>query len=161
MTIEEGTARFLTTVFAGITALTLVGGAVYSLLEYRSNSLQARKNFTLQLEAAKRQAQQPYLSKQLELCNSVSSAAATLATSKDRTSRRQASDTFYTLYLGGLRIVHNPQDQAINDFKNCLEDKCGPGQSLETLAPKIADSCRSEIETGWDIVLRKNRDSDK
>ena len=49
MTMEEGAARFWTTVFGGITAVTLVCGGIYTLIEYRSNKQQAKLNLALQL----------------------------------------------------------------------------------------------------------------
>jgi hypothetical protein len=50
--MTEDTARFWTTVFAGVTALTVVAGGLYTLIQYFGNKDADRQNFRLQLQVS-------------------------------------------------------------------------------------------------------------
>jgi hypothetical protein len=154
MTMDDATSNFWTTIFGGITALGLIAGGVYTLIQYQSSRKEQRTNVQLQLKTAQQQAQEAFWSKQLDLCSEVSDAAGTLAISKDGSERKKASNTFYTLVGGSLGLVEGQDlSQSVTDFKNCLEGKCSNSQPLEQLASQIVTSCRNEMEAGWNISL--------
>jgi hypothetical protein len=153
-TMDEATSNFWTTIFGGITALGLIAGGIYTLVEYRSSRNEQRLNVNLQLQIAQQQASQAFWSKQLELCTELSDAAGTLAVSKIESEKTKAANTFYTMFWGSMGLVEGQDlSQSVTDFKNCLEGKCSGGQPLEKLASQIATNCRKEMEAGWKISL--------
>ncbi|MEO7142050.1 MAG: hypothetical protein ABI165_00945 [Bryobacteraceae bacterium] len=158
MTMDEAAARFWTTVFGGITAVGLIAGGIYTVIEYESNRVAQARNMSLQLATAKSQAQQSLLSKQLELCLEISDAAATLAASTDERERKQASDTFTSVRRGAFAVVEGDAVlTAVTNFENCLEGKCAKDATVATLAPEIVTQCRIQANT-WNVDLpRRNK----
>jgi len=156
LSLDEGAARFWTAFFGGITALALVGGGVYSLVQYIGGKEQDRRNVQVQLATATLAAKQGFNTKHLELCAQAAGAAGTIAASKDETKRRSAEDEFWRLYWGPLGIVEQSDvATAMVAFGKCLREKCE--NSLTTLALEIAHACRAEVSKDFDINLPKVR----
>src|SRR5260370_41233366 len=114
LTMDEGASRFWTALFGAITALALIIGGMYSIRQYRDGKeidqhkrRRDRANTALQVNNAKFETQKPFYSRQLELCELASSAAAILATPKarDRADLKKAEGEFWRLYWGPLGIV--------------------------------------------------------
>jgi len=100
----EGTARFWTAVFGGITAVGLVAAGVYTLFQYidskekdRESRDKDRTALQLQIATTSFAAKQAFNSKHLELCAQATGDAGTIATSKDKGQLRLARDDFWRL----------------------------------------------------------------
>ena len=158
--MDEATGRFWTTVFGGITALGLLAGGLYTVVEYlnakqaeQRNAEAANRNFALQLKLAELEAKKPFFSKLLELCSDATAAAAILANSKDPAEKKRAAQTFWKLYWGPLGIVEKQKvDEAMYKFGRCLNSLCD-GEPIENLSLKLAHACRDEISESWDLKL--------
>jgi hypothetical protein len=71
---------------------------------------------------AGREAQKPFWEKQLQTCFEASTAAATIATSRDKEAVSKAVDDFWRLYWGPLAIVEAREVAgAMVAFGTCLE----------------------------------------
>jgi hypothetical protein len=151
--MTEDSSRFWTTIFGGITAIGLVAGGIYSVVQYFNTKETDQRNFGLQLANASLEAKKPFFSKRLELCEEASSAAATRATTDDKVERKKAEASFWRLYWGPLGIVENESVAgAMVEFGECLQSGC-QGNSLQRLALKLAHSCRQEMSESWDMKL--------
>src|SRR5580700_10817375 len=98
-TMDEGTARFWTTIFAGITAFGLVAGGLYSLVQYldsKKRDLEAREKdrqtLEVQIAVSRLAARQTFNNSHLDLCTQAAGAAGTIATSTDPQKVRAATD---------------------------------------------------------------------
>ena len=158
-TMNEDTSRFWTTIFGGITAIGLVAGGIYSVVQYFNTKQTDQRNFLLE-------AQKPFLLKRLELCEQASSAAATLATSDDKAERKKAEATFWRLYWGPLGIVEGQSvESSMVKFGDCVQEGCQRSE-VEARALQLAHECRKEISEIWGIRLqqllpRPKRESDQ
>jgi hypothetical protein len=153
--MDEGTARFWSTIFAGITAISLVLGGLYTLWQYIATKETDRQNMMLQIATATLAAKQSFNGQHLTLCSQAAGDAGTLATSKDKANRSAAEDDFWRLYWGPLGIVEqNAVAGAMVAFGNCLKGQCG-NTSQETLAVNLAHACRDEVSTDFDLHLSR------
>ena len=160
--LTEDQARFWQTLFAGVTALALVAGGIYTLVQYFNTREADQRNFTLQLNLAqlqasnaKMEAKKPFFAKQLELCEQASSAAAILVSPKNRDTaeRKKANGEFWRLYWGPLAIVEDRAvETAMVRFGHCLEGECAD-QSIENLSLDLAHRCRDLISESWKLDL--------
>src|SRR5277367_2958809 len=107
--MDEGTARFWSAVFGGITAVGLVAAGIYTLFQYidakekdRESRDKDRTALQLQVATTSFAAKQAFNSKHLELCAQATGDAGTIATSKDKGQLRLAKDDFWRLYWGPL-----------------------------------------------------------
>jgi hypothetical protein len=156
----EGTARFWTAVFGGITAVGLVAAGVYTLFQYidskekdRESRDKDRTALQLQIATTSFAAKQAFNSKHLELCAQATGDAGTIGTSKDKGQLRLARDDFWRLYWGPLGIVEESQvARAMVDFGACLDGKRCDGQ-LTSLALNLAHACRAEVSNDFQLDL--------
>jgi hypothetical protein len=158
--MDEGTGRFWTVVFGGITTLSLIGGGLYTANQYlhskeldEHNRQNEARNYALQLQNAQLQAKMPFFSKQLELCNGLSETAATLAVVKEGKKRKEALEKYWIEFFGPLRVFGREAvfTSAVK-FGECLNNFCD-GESIQERALDIAGSCRAEIAEDWDVKL--------
>src|SRR5258708_4041483 len=104
-TMSEDSARFWSVVFGGITAIGLIAGGAYTLTQFLHSGAKDRgkkekeaATYALQTAPAKLKARKPSYSKPLDLCSEASTAAATIATTKDPAKKKAAVDDFWRLY---------------------------------------------------------------
>ena len=105
--MSEGSARFWTTLFGGITAIGLIAGGIYTIFQYfdlkqneAESRIKDRAALQMQIATATLSAKQAFSGKHLELCAEAAAAAGTIATSKDKNKKRLAEDDFWQLYWG-------------------------------------------------------------
>jgi hypothetical protein len=157
--IDEGTARFWTAIFGGITALSLIAAGGYSLFQYWESQKKeiegrAKDRATLQLQIAATQfaAKQAFANKHLELCAQASGDAGTISATKDPKKRIEAIDDFWRLYWGPLGIVEGVEvERRMVAFGECLGGDCTP--ALKSLSLDIAHACRKEVEKNFELSL--------
>jgi hypothetical protein len=152
-TMDEAASRFWSAIFAAATTMALIGGGIYSLVQYFAARNQERLTYEFQVKIAQYEARKPFYSKQLDLCAEASGAAATIATSKDPKKRQDALDDFWRLYWGPLGIVEAGKVSiAMVSFGDCLSGPCA-GRSLKFRSLDIAHACRDEISDSWELKL--------
>ena len=152
-TMDEAASRFWSAIFAAATTIALIGGGIYSLVQYFDSREKERRTYEFQVKVAEFEARKPFYSKQLDLCSEASGAAATIATTKDPKKKRNALDDFWRLYWGPLGIVEGKEvAPAMVSFGQCLNGSCD-GKSLKFLSLDIAHSCRNEISSSWELNL--------
>ena len=107
--MDEATARFWSTLFGGITAVGLVAGGLYTVVEYRHSKETERiaheQDLTsnrLSLQTAGMAVRAPFYSKRVDLCVEAADAAATIAITSDAQNRAKAYAEFSRLYWGSL-----------------------------------------------------------
>ena len=149
--MDEGTARFWTTIFGGITALGLVAGGLYSLVQYLDSREKDRQTLALQIAVSRLAARQTFNNSHLDLCTQAASAAGTIATGMDQQKVRAATDDFWRLYWGPLGIVEGGDvAREMVLFGECLQQKC---EGKKSLALQIAHACRTEVEKDFELSL--------
>jgi hypothetical protein len=151
--MEEAASRFWSALFAAATTIALIGGGIYSVVQYFNARNKDRLTYEFQVKVAQFEARKPFYSKLLDFCSEASAAAATIATSKDPRKKRDAVDDFWRLYWGPLGIVE-PEgvSKAMVAFGRCLNGTCD-GNRLEYLAIDIAHRCRDGISDSWKLDL--------
>ena len=152
--ITEETARFWTTVFGGVTAVGLVVGGLYSLIQYQTGKADTERNLKMQLANAEFEAKKPFYERQLVLCGEASSAAAILATPANHAKKEleTARGDFWRLYWGPLGMVESSQVEAsMVQYGECLRGSCG--MDIRMLSLDLAKSCRAQVSESWDISL--------
>jgi len=160
--LTEDQARFWNTVFAGVTAVGLVAGGLYTVVQYLNGRKAAQENlkaqqanFALQLTLAQMEAKKPFYSKQLELCDQATAAAGVLATKgmRDKAEVKRAEGQFWQLYWGPLGVVEAKDvEGAMVEFGRCLRGNC-EGKSLEVDSLELAHACRDLISASWTLDL--------
>ena len=155
-TMTEEASRFWTAVFAAITSFGLVAGGLYTIKQYFDARDKERQTYEFQVKVAQAEAKKPFFTKHLELCTDASSAAATIATTKNEKLRIKAIEDFHRLYAGPLIIVENGQlSNSMATFEGCLtgtKQGCD-ADTIYWLAVQIATSCRAEESANWDLGL--------
>jgi len=147
-TMDEAHSRFWTTIFAGLTAVGLIAGGLYTLWQYLTQ-------YRLQVNVATQSAQAPFASKRLDLCLQVTTDAANIVTTSDPKTKQQAVEDFWRLYWGPLGIVEDKDiAPALTQFGNCLKEPC-KGQPLTTLAYAIAQKCRTAVSNSFSLNLHE------
>jgi hypothetical protein len=150
--MNEAGARFWTVLFGGITAIGLVFGGIYTVIQYFDSRAKEAQTYALQAATAKLEAKKPYYSTHLDLCSEASIAAATIATTKDPQKKKAATEDFWRLYWGPLGMVEETEvATAMIDFGKCLRGTCQ--QDLEQLSLALAHGCRTEISRHFDLTL--------
>lgn len=160
LSMSEGAARFWTTVFAGVTAISLIAAGLYSLVQYfdakdreRESRDKDRAALQLQIRATSLAAKQAFNNKHLELCAEAAIAAGTVATTKNEAKKRMAQDDFWRLYWGPLGIVEDSEvAAAMVAFGKCLEGDCGQ-RPPRLRALDLAHACRVEVSRDFQIDL--------
>lgn len=144
-------AQWQVVVSAAIGAATIGLG----IWQFRDDSLRRAEN-------ARFEARKPFLVKQMDLCFQASEATATLATSTDLETWRQARETFWMLYWGPLSVVEAPLDgdqgpveaQMVifgEKLRPLQDDPALPLGALEHDALDLAHKCRDLIFDSWKI----------
>jgi len=159
-TMSEDASRFWTAFFALVTTVGLIGGGIYSVMQYfdarradLAKANQDAKTLALQVDAAQLEAKKPFYGQYLELCSEASTAAATIATTTDPKKKLQASEVFWRLYWGPLGIVEDQGvEGAMVGFGNCLKGKC-EGGTLRMLSLDLAHKCRAGVSDSWNLKL--------
>jgi hypothetical protein len=161
--MDESTARFWTVIFGGITAVSLIAGGLYTLVQYeRTKELEQRnkeaeqRNFELQLSNAQLEAKRPFFSKQLEFCNEVTETAAKLSVlskKRDQKEWNSAWKKYWILFFGPTRMLAGPSVfEATIKFGECLDNYCD-GEPIMSRSLEIADACRAELSENWNVNL--------
>jgi len=144
-TMEEAASRFWTAVFAGLTAIGLIAGGLYTLWQYLSQ-------YKLQVQVATLSARAPFDTKRLDLCLEASADAASIASTSDPSVRQQAVEDFWRLYWGPLGIVEDQKiATAVTKFGDCFKQSCKT--PLTSLAYGIAQACRTEVSKSLNLNL--------
>jgi hypothetical protein len=163
--MDEGAARFWTVLFGGLTAISLVAGGIYTIVQYfdakqkdRDVRETDRATLQLQIDAMTLSARQAFNTRHIELCSRASEDAGVLATSTDPSRLLKAKEDFWSLYWGTLGIVENREvEAAMVGLGNCLtaldqKDKtCAP--ELRSLSLNLAHACRAEVEKNFQVDL--------
>lgn len=146
-TLNESQARTIDACCKILTAVALVVGGFFALVQYfgaRRSETQARE-----LELKK-----PFLEKRLEFCIRATTDAATIATDKDGERVADAKRDFLNLSWGPLVIVG---DQEINvsmgAFRDCLDAQQCP-KPLNELSLDLAEDCAESLQTEWGVPGR-------
>jgi hypothetical protein len=161
-TMSEEAARFWTAFFALLTTFALIGGGIYSVVQYFSarqadiaKANQDSQTYQFQVSVAKLNATAPFYSKYLDLCSEASEVVSTIATTTDTKKKLQATDDFWRLYWGPPGIVEdNEVEGAMISFGICLKGKC-EGSSLRMLSLGLAHQCRAGVSKGWNLDLKE------
>jgi len=156
--MDEGSSRFWSAVFGGVTAVGLVAAGVFTVVQYldskaaeRAGRDKDREAVQLQIATTEFSAKQAFNSKHLELCAQAAGDAGTIATTKDPSKRRLAQEDFWQLYWGPLGIVEETGvANAMVAFGQCIEYSC---EDAKMLALKLAHACREEVSKDFHIVL--------
>ena len=152
-TMDEAASRFWSAIFAAATTIALIGGGIYSLVEYFDSRQKERRTYEFQVKVAEFEARKPFYSKQLDLCLEAAGAAATIAVTKDPKKKQEALENFWRLYWGPLGMVENQGvATAMVSYGQCLNGSCD-GKRLEFLSLDIAHSCRNAISSTWELDL--------
>lgn len=155
--LTEDEARFWSTLFGGITAMGLVFGGIYSLVQFLDTRSAAESNLKLQLANAEFEAKKPFFQRQLELCELAASDAAVLSTQEGRPKAdiQKTREDFDRLYWGPLGIV---EDQNVESMmiqtRSCLDGECDNDAARQQYALKLAHACRDLISQSWKIGLK-------
>jgi hypothetical protein len=155
-TLTEDAARFWSTIFGGITAIGLVLGGLYSLVQFLDTKSAAQSNLSLQLANAKFEAEKPFFQRQLELCELATSDAAVLSTQEGRAKAdvQKAFEDFQRLYWGPLGIVEDPNVEDIMvQTLSCLKGGCSTDGERQQHALRLAHACRDLVAKSWNIEL--------
>lgn len=151
-----------------LTVLVAVFGLAFTVYQYRAEQEEARRRQTEQFdkesaereersrreaETAQREFMKPLLERQHDLYFQASSAAATIASSKDQAERRKAIDTFWKLYWGPLVFVESKDvSDAMNRFGDCLSGvvDCDDAK-LKDHSLKLATTMEESILKTWKL----------
>jgi hypothetical protein len=138
-----------------ITVIVAVLGFAFSVWQYKEQLQRDRADSQdrnlKQMQAEQREFLKPLLEKQQSLFFEASSAAATIASTKDGEERRKATDTFWKLYWGPLVIVESKEvSGAMKTFGECLSDKpkCGDAE-IKNLSLALASKLEQSMLETW------------
>lgn len=152
--IDEGQARLwdiALKVVAGVAAAT---AWVWSVHQYRDSQREQAKTLALQVQAQRLQAQQPFLSKQLEVYFQLSEAAARVAESKTKKDKERALHAFDVVANGALKLVSaDDVNTAAWEFFDCIHNQNCPTGDEVHYARNVARACRKSTGNYWVIPL--------
>ena len=152
--MSEEASRFWSMVFGGVTAIGLVCGGIYTVVQYFHARSQDATNYNLQVATAQLEAKKPFYSKHLDLCTEAATAAATIAATTDPQKKKVATEDFWRLYWGPLSIAEEDEvARAMIDFGQCLNDPRCPQDLRRRLSLALAHKCRCEISKHFDLGL--------
>ena len=153
LSMSEGSARFWSTIFGGITAIGLIAAGLYSVVQYFDTREREGRTLQLQVQATALAAKQAFHGKHLELCAEATTAAGTIATTQDANKKRLAQDDFWRLYWGPLGIVEDAEvAEAMVAFGKCIGGECGD-RPARRRALDLAHACRAEVSKDFQIDL--------
>lgn len=144
--LSEDRARFIDSMCKVITLAGFVAGGWWTLYKYFDGRDVAAR--TAAIEAKK-----PFEAERLNLYLRASSAAASLAASREKKERDKAEQEFWTLYWGPLSIVEDKAVEAnMVRLGRCIRDKeCE--KPIEQLALDLDYACRMSVAESWDVYL--------
>ena len=154
--LTEDEARFWTTIFGGITAMGLVFGGIYSLVQFLDTRSAAESNLKLQLANAEFEAKKPFFQRQLELCELATSDTSVLSTQEGRPKAdvQKAREDFDRLFWGPLGIVEDQNVESMMvETRSCLDGECASDAARQQYALKLAHACRDLVSQSWKIQL--------
>jgi hypothetical protein len=154
--LTEDEARFWSTLFGGITALGLVFGGIYSLVQFLDTRAAGESNLRMQLANTEFEAKKPFFQRQLELCELASSDAAVLSTQDGRPKAdiQKAREDFDRLYWGPLGIVEDPNVESMMiQMRSCLDGTCASDAARQQYSLRLAHACRDLVSQSWKIQL--------
>jgi hypothetical protein len=154
-TLSDDAGRFWTAVFGGITAIGLIAGGFYTLVQYESSKSNNEETLKVQLANSKFEAEKPFFQRQLDLCAEASSSAAILSTTAGRGKAevQKAKGDFWRLYWGPLGMVEDEAvESAMVRYGRCLQTRCD-NTRIEILALDLAHACRKLVANSWDVHL--------
>ena len=145
--------------FAGTIVASVVGLGKY-IGERIERSSAAQRDLAFNI---KREFQKPFYERQMDLCLEASSAAASLATTRDEGRASEARDNFWRLYWGPLAAVERSEtgqpgvETAMVHYGKLLELKCPhgacPSTDLQHAAISIAHECRRLFAEAWQAPI--------
>ena len=137
-----------------ITTLIAIGGFWFTVHQY--NAQQAAASDKVREEREK-SLKAPLWEKRLNYYFQATEVAATIATSKDQTSREKAEAKFKELYYGPLVIIEDPAvESAMIKFNYCLtgQEPCDEAE-LAKRSLGLSHSARKSIEEAFEVELGK------
>jgi len=133
--IPEEWARTIDCIAKLVTVLAILFGGGWTVYQYwkgRADQLRTQR-----IEATK-----PLLEKRLQLYVEATTAAATIATSKDVNEVAKAKEQFLRLNHGPMKLVQDFKVWlSMGEFEACMEDKSKCQSSLVDLSDKLAINC--------------------
>jgi hypothetical protein len=154
--MDEMAARFWTVVFGGVTALGLIIGGIYTVIQFVDSRKKDQETLRYQIAASNLTAKQYFTNKLLDDCSAVATAAATVATG-DSAQQTAAKGTFWVMYWGPMRVVAGDDVGAsLDELARCLKltdaANARPAcKSREQLAAEIGRSCQRELYFRYDL----------
>jgi len=142
--LDEGWARTVDAFAKLLTAVAIIIGGGWTLIQYNLNRAD-------QLRAQQLEASKPFLEKRLDFYIELTTATATIATSKNQAEVAQAKEKFWILYTGPLLVLEEPGLQTlVRAYADCLEDtsKCR-GVSLTQLSQNLAIFAGNSVGNQW------------
>src|SRR5208337_47560 len=142
--LDDGWARTIDAFAKLLTAAAIIIGGGWTLIQYNLN--RADQVRTQKIEASK-----PFLEKRLEFYIQLSTATATIATSKNQAVVAHAKEKFWLLYSGPLLVLEEPGLQVgVHAYADCLEDtpKCN-GLPVTQLSHNLAVLAGNSVGNQW------------
>jgi len=141
--IPEPWTKTIDAVAKIITAIAVICGGAFATYQYFSNR-------EYQLTTARIEAQKPFLDKRLQLYLDATTAAATIATSKNESEVEKAKEQFWKLYLGPMIVVQDPTvENPMRQFADCLQDSKKCDAPIAELARGLAQTCNRSLTRDW------------
>jgi hypothetical protein len=141
--ISEEWARTIDCLAKLITAFAILFGGWWTVYQY----LKGRAD---QLNTQRIEARKPLFEKRLQLYVEATSAAATVATSKDVNEVAKATEQFLRLRHGPMALVEDAKvENAMARFEACMEDKSKCESSLIDLSDKLALVCSNSSKSDF------------
>jgi hypothetical protein len=144
--IREEWARTVDCLTKLVTALAIIFGGWWTVHQYTITRADQVRNQTIE-------ARKPLAEKRLQIYLEATSAAATIATSPDKSEVERAKQKFWILYSGPMRLINqqrldNNVLTSMQEFGDCLRDgRCA--LALNELSQKFATECGYEISRDW------------
>ena len=152
--MDEGQARFWDIILKTTAGVAAVVAWVWSIYQYREVQRAQQTTLETQVQAQKLQAQQPFLSKQLEVYLQLSEAAARAAEATTKKDRQKALHDFDVVANGPLKLVS--ADDVNNSawlFYDCFQNSHCPNGDAVHYARDVARACRTSTGQFWKIQL--------
>jgi hypothetical protein len=139
--ISEEWARTIGCITGAFTSLALVIGGGWTLYEYFDHR-------AYQLETARFEAIRPVLDERLKLYVDLTSAASTIATSKNEADVAKAKEQLLKLFYGPMGLISDFQVQReAGDFITCVQDNTKCSSPLPNLSLMLAGACDRSLQT--------------
>ena len=139
--ISEQWARTIGCITSAFTSVALVIGGVWTLYEYFDHR-------AYQLETARFEAIKPILDERLKLYVDLTSAASTIATSKNEADVAKAKEQLLKLFYGPLGLISDYQvELEAGNFITCMQDSSKCSSSLPNLSLMLAGECDRSLRS--------------